>query len=333
MGEKVSVIVPIYNVEPYLKRCVDSLLAQTYSNCEILLVDDCSTDNCAGIAKEYAQAHPELCRFIQREKNGGLSAARNTGIDAAAGDWLAFVDSDDWVTEDYISVMYEVAKHDQPDIVVNNSCFFYYNEKSVRVVCFAPEINTSSSIEDKLVDLRFSAVCKLFRKGCFTQHSIRFPEDIRKCEDISTLIPLYTRVNKISVLHQPSYYYYQRSNSLSNAHKDMDFGFYPKTIQRMYDLSADGFEKQLEYIAISQLMYGMVMNMLRGGKEKSEICGHVDWFEAKYPTWRKNPYLSRLPKAKQIFISCAGRKQYAALKAMIWLWDKKQKITRKCITD
>lgn len=327
MSDKVSVIVPIYNVEPYLKRCVDSLLAQTYSNYEILLVDDCSTDNSGKIAKEYAQAHPELCRFIPREVKGGSSATRNTGMEAAQGEWLAFVDSDDWVTEDYISAMYEVVQRDQADIVVNSSYYVYYNEKSSHIVCSAPKINTSSALNDKLVELRFFAWSKLYRQSCFSDQNFRFPEDIWRCEDISTIIPLFTHVNKIAVFHQPSYFYFQRSNSLSNVNNNIDFGFYPKTIQRMFDLSASGFEKELEFRAISELMYGMIMIMIRSGCSKAEINKQVDWFDEKYPEWRSNPYLGRLPKAKQVFINCAGRKQYTALKAMIWLWDRKQIIT------
>lgn len=327
MDEKISIIVPIYNVEPYLQRCVDSLLAQTYSNYEILLVDDCSKDNSGVIAKKYAQAHPELCRFIQREKNGGSSAARNTGLEAAQGEWLAFIDSDDWVAEDYISAMYEVAQLDQAEIVVNNSYYVSYNEKKFQNVCIAPEINTHSSIKDKLVSLRFAPWCKLFRKNCFKQHQIFFPEDIWRCEDLSTVIPLFTRVNKIAILHHPSYYHFQRKNSLSTANNNIDLDFYPKTIQRMYFLSARGYEKELEFRAISELMYGMVMIMLRSGKGKRAVYDHVDWFNEKYPEWRNNPYLDRLPKAKQLFVSCAGRKQYAALKVMIYLWDCKQRIT------
>ena len=102
MQEKVSVIVPIYNVEKYLRRCVDSLVRQVHKNIEILLIDDCSTDESSVIAREYAAKYPQLCHYIQRDENGGLSAARNTGIEASTGKWLAFVDSDDWVTEDYV---------------------------------------------------------------------------------------------------------------------------------------------------------------------------------------------------------------------------------------
>ena len=106
MESKVSVIVPIYNVEKYLKECVDSILKQSYKNIEVLLIDDCGTDNSGEIAKNY-EKQDKRCIYIRREKNGGLSAARNTGIKNATGEYLAFIDSDDWVDKDFIRNMLE----------------------------------------------------------------------------------------------------------------------------------------------------------------------------------------------------------------------------------
>lgn len=323
MQDLVSVIVPIYNVEQYLKRCVDSLLAQTYQNIEILLVDDCSTDHCAQIAKEYSEKNPGICRFIQREKNGGLSAARNTGMDASKGEWTAFVDSDDWVTEDYIESLYVIAQNDNADIVVNNSYYVFYNKDNYHAVHSAPSISTSSDWKDKIVDQRFFAVAKLFRKSFLEEQGIRFPEDIWRCEDISTIIPLFTRTNKISVIHKPTYYYFQRSNSLSNQNKNIDVSFYPMTIQRMIDLSSGGFEKELEFRAISEILYGMIMVMIRANKTNDELNSQVRSFEKKFPGWRENPYLHRLPRAKQVFISAAGKRQFALLRLFIFAWDVK----------
>ena len=94
----ISVIVPIYKVEPYLHRCVDSILAQTYQNIEVILVDDGSPDSCPEICDEYA-AQDERIKVIHKA-NGGLSSARNAGLDAASGDWVSFIDSDDWIEPD-----------------------------------------------------------------------------------------------------------------------------------------------------------------------------------------------------------------------------------------
>ena len=99
----ISVIVPVYNVEPYLRRCVDSILRQTYRNLEILLVDDGTKDNCGAICDAYAR-QDERVKVIHKE-NGGLSSARNAGIDASTGEYLSFVDSDDWIEPDMIKAL------------------------------------------------------------------------------------------------------------------------------------------------------------------------------------------------------------------------------------
>lgn len=323
MQEKVSIIVPIYNVERYLKRCIDSLLGQIYRNIEILLVDDCSTDKSAVIAKEYAEKNPKVCRFVQRECNGGLAAARNSGIEASTGEWLAFVDSDDWVTKDFVSAMYQIGKEDNADIVMSSRYQYYPDTGKLIEVCPFGKLTTESDYKTKVALCFPSSTARLFRKSLFKKKNIRFPEDIWRGEDISTIVPILTMTNKISILHKPTYYYFQRRTSLSNQnYESVDVSFYPKTIERMIELSEDGFEKELEFRAITELMYGMVMIMLRSKKEKKEIDEQVDWFCNRFPEWWKNPYISKLPGGKQIFIYCANRGWYRILKMLIFAWDR-----------
>ena len=104
MNELISVIVPVYKVEPYLRRCIDSIISQTYHNLEIILVDDGSPDNCGAICDEYAEKDTRV-RVIHKS-NGGLSDARNAGLDIMTGDYVAFVDSDDWIDKQHLSSMY-----------------------------------------------------------------------------------------------------------------------------------------------------------------------------------------------------------------------------------
>ncbi len=324
MSEKVSIIVPIYNVERYLRRCLDSIAEQTYKNIEVLLVDDCSTDHSADIARVYTEKYPEYFHFIQREKNGGLSAARNSGIQRATGEWLTFIDSDDWVTKDYVEILYGTARRDMTDIVANDSRYLYYEKKGMRIDDSSGNITTDSSHGKKIAGIRFSATSRLIKKALLQQSRILFPEDIWRCEDISVMVPLYTMTDQISVIHTPTYYYFQRNNSLSNQNqRNVDLSFYPKTIRRMYELSKDGFEKELEFHAISELLYGMVMIILRSQRTKKEFCEHVNWFLKTYPDWKRNPYLSVLPIEKRIFIYFASKKNYGILKMLIGGWDLK----------
>lgn len=337
MKEKVSVIVTIYNTESYLERCVDSLLKQIYGNLEIVLVDDCSTDKSAVIAKSFAEKYPEICQFIPRKKNGGASASRNTGIIAATGEWLAFVDSDDWVAEEYISAMYDIAVKDKADIVMSSRYQYYPDTKMVVEVCPFGNLTTTSAHEKKVALCYPSATARLFKKSLFIKNNIFFPEDIWRSEEIAAIVPILTTTEKISILKKPMYYYFQRRMSLSGQnYRGIDVSFYPKAIFRMIELSKAGFEKELEFRAVSELMYGMVMIMIRAGKERKSIDAHIEWFRNKFPEWKKNPYLSELPGGKKIFIYFADKRCYIFLKIMIFMWDKifektlRNKILKKC---
>jgi len=107
-SEQISVIIPIYNVEQYLQKCVDSVLAQTYHNIEIILIDDGSTDHCGEICDEYAQTDDRI--VVIHKANAGLSAARNSGFDAATGKYITFLDGDDWLSADACTILLEYAE-------------------------------------------------------------------------------------------------------------------------------------------------------------------------------------------------------------------------------
>lgn len=327
--DKVSIVVPIYNVEKYLDRCVESLINQQYNNIEILLVDDCSTDGSADIAKRYADKHPEKCIFIQREKNGGLAAARNSALKQFTGEWVTFVDSDDWVDPEYIDVLYNTAVSENADIVMSQFNYSYPSGVLEKVSPFGAL--TSESSHKEIVAFSDSCSCtRLFRRELFTENGIDFPEDIWRSEDISTIIPLLTKTDKIALVPKAMYYYFQRSTSLSNQNfNGVDVSFFPKTIKRMIRLSNTGFERELEFRAVNELMYGMVMVMMRSGRKRDDFKKHTKWFNAEFPAWRSNPYLSQIAAAKRIFINCAAKNYYLLLKLLILAWDLKQKFQNK----
>lgn len=123
----ISVIIPVYNVEPYIKRCLDSVIGQTYGNLEIILIDDGSPDNCGKICDEYARTDKRIT--VVHKKNGGVGAARNTGIDRATGKWLTFVDPDDWLELDYYEKMMDMMEGKDVDVFSNGGYFAEYRQR------------------------------------------------------------------------------------------------------------------------------------------------------------------------------------------------------------
>lgn len=198
----ISVIVPVYKVEPYLRRCVDSILAQTYTDFELILVDDGSPDSCGAICDEYAGKDSRV-RVIHQE-NGGLSAARNIGIDVAKGEYLTFVDSDDWVHSEYLAYLYRAI---QDKNVLLSSCGFIRTNKKIEdaqtVFSCAVLGGLSWYKEDHINGVITWG--KLYHRSLF--QTIRFPVG-KIHEDEFTTYQLLYLANNISVVDVKLYYYF-----------------------------------------------------------------------------------------------------------------------------
>ena len=213
MGEKISVIVPVYNVEQYLERCVDSIINQTYTNLEIILVNDGSTDNSGKLCDELAK-RDERIRVIHKE-NGGLSDARNRGIDESESDLVGFIDSDDYIDSD----MYEVLLKNLNDTDADLSmCALYdvYNNTPEAQVTNKETWKLSSEQAIKMVMeakiLSVTAVNKLYRKSLFTD--LKF-EVGKIAEDAFIMIKLLDKCEKIVATNEKKYYYVHRENSIT----------------------------------------------------------------------------------------------------------------------
>ena len=211
MAEKISVIVPIYKVEKYIRRCIDSIINQTYKDLEIILVDDGSPDNCPKIIEEYAKLDSRI-KVIHKE-NGGLSSARNAGMKIATGDYLAFVDSDDTIDIKMYEVLYDVLKRNNADISVCDILRIHENDKGEVIYpevqqnpVRETEFERAEMIKQMLVNGNIGnfACTKLFKKELFG--GITFP-DGKVYEDVATIYKVVHKANKIVYVNKVLYYY------------------------------------------------------------------------------------------------------------------------------
>lgn len=217
MDKCVSVIVPVYKTEQYLKRCLDSLINQTYNNLEIILIDDGTPDNAGKICDEYALKDSRI--KVIHQKNSGQSVARNNAIEMATGDYYCFVDSDDYVAPDLIERLYQLIKEYNSDIaVVDYSCFTGNHvsgdnagQKETNVYTNTEMIKNIHTVKDELYVVMWG---KLFKKELF--EGIKFPEG-RICEDLFVLYQLYDKA-KVSVYSAEKLYYYFRGNATSSTY-------------------------------------------------------------------------------------------------------------------
>lgn len=229
----ISVIVPIYNVEKYLTKCLDSILASTYKDLEIILVDDGSTDNCSQICDEYLKKDRRI--KVIHQQNGGLSDARNKGIDIARGDYISFIDSDDYIDKDlYSNVMDTFNSNDNIDIVVFGRYVEYKNKTHIVV----PDVNHPITGKEALIDLAsfkgfdMAAWDKVYKRDIIAD--LRYPFG-KKNEDYYLTYKLLDNSKMVMFIQKPFYHYVQRQNSISR-NKKISFD------------AVDGSLEEVEYV-------------------------------------------------------------------------------------
>ena len=274
MNEMISVIVPVYNVEKYLSRCMESILKQTYTNMEIILINDGSTDCSGEICKYYGELDARI-RVINKE-NGGLSSARNTGLNSARGQYVAFVDSDDYISENFIEEMIHILRTENVDIVQCKMAMG--NEENYEF----PNGACSSIVYSNIEYLRNmysieafdGSPFKVYRKDVFK--NIRFPEG-RCCEDVATTYRLVYAAKRVALYPKQLYYYYQSSDSIMRGKYKLDKANKLLSFEERLDFFLNIGERRLyeralqQYIAVLLREYWLVKSSYHREKIAKEI--------------------------------------------------------------
>ena len=214
---KISVIVPVYNVEPWLERCIDSILTQSLVDFECICIDDGSSDASVQILTKYADADSRI-KIIRFPENSGVCAARNAGIDSATGDYIYFMDSDDWIDSDLLESMLAYAEKTAQNVVVNANYVEEYETDGKRA--FSSDFGFLSPdpgyYSPALVQWKFPPVlwARLYRRSFLEQEKIRFPYLLAGTEDIYFTGLAETLQEKSFIFRGPYYHYFQRSGSL-----------------------------------------------------------------------------------------------------------------------
>lgn len=230
--EKISIILPIYNVKKYLANCIESLQRQTHENIEIILVNDGSKDNSLEICKEYAEKDSRI--IVIDKPNEGVAITRNKGIEAATGDYIAFVDPDDWVEpEMYASLLTHIKKWDSPVCL----CNFYKDTKrrsQPKVFEFEDEVLVAGEIVDKLItdmigvsDLlpKYTMVMGsvwrgLYKRSFIEEHNLRFVPKLTIMEDLVFMVQVLLKCNKVAIDQKAWYHYVQHANSALHSYNN-----------------------------------------------------------------------------------------------------------------
>lgn len=273
-SKKISVIVPIYNMEQYLDRCVDSILAQTYTNIEVILVDDGSLDGSPKICDNYAKADSRV--KVVHKANGGLSSARNAGLDVASGDYIGFVDSDDYISADMYNLL--AKRLEESDCDIANAIYVRADENGNTFPSKVPhntdtEISAEQFVRELMLHTGDVSVCtKLFKAEIFNE--IRFSEG-KLNEDLLFMLEVFTKINKVAFAAHVGYYYFVRSGSTSSGYGKavIDMVGNSLTAKNLVYKSYPNLQKEAQRFAIFQHMaYLLIIPASESVKSNKIYC-------------------------------------------------------------
>ena len=259
-----SVVLPAYNAERTLARMVDSLLAQTLADFELLIVDDGSTDGTAALCDAYAARDSRVRVFHQ--PNGGVSAARQLGVDQARGEYSIHADADDWVEPTMLEEMYAKAKETDADVVIAD--FYSEDGEKTRYVKQQPtSLEASQVLRDLFQQLHGSCWNKLVRRVCYNNYHVRFPVGIDFAEDSLTWIELYTHPITTAYLPKAFYHYIYNDNSISHHFTREKYETRCRTLAVIDRLLPEEIKKPiLEGVELGIMMEGYQYGVLSGSE-------------------------------------------------------------------
>lgn len=292
----ISIVVPVYNVEEYLNKCIDSLIAQTFKNIEIILVEDCSTDKSKQICKDYESKYENI-KLIYHSKNMGLAQARNTGISVATGKYIAFVDSDDWVKPNMYELLYRKIENENLDIVVCGYEEAYDDEKYVTFK-FSQYKNIENNIDimKSFLGGKINAVAwnKLYKLSLFKNNNILYPEGKYYEDQYPTFLLLYNST-RVGFINEPLYYYKKRSSSITgNKFSNKNLDIIDQTNQiRKYLIENGEFENYKQYYQVRYInnVSSFVIDKLIKSNQESMRATIKMYKEFVKDDFNKNTYM------------------------------------------
>lgn len=303
---KVSLIIPVYNVRDYLRKCLDSVAAQTYQDLEVIIVNDGSTDDSPIILQEYAVKYDHFS--VYTIENRGLGGARNYGMEHASGDYVLFLDSDDYITPNCVEVLVAAAEKTGSDIVVANCCDV--REDGSVLLAYKNEYKNATTSLAQEPQILFNRVCawgKLYRRSLlegFAYVSRVWYEDMRLTHK------LYLQANQITYVDDSLFFYVQRAGSIMNngnflrnleivdAFEDL-LGYFRE--QGAYET----YRNELEYMVIDHIAVASISRVaMATGKGRGRVIKKMRAYLKTFEGLYRNPYVKNMPRNRKIVFWC-----------------------------
>lgn len=299
---KFSIITPMYNSFELMSKYFRSFIKQTYKNFEIIIVDDCSTDDSYSKLIDYAAKSKLDIKVAKSDENAGPGNARNIGMQLASGEWMTFIDSDDWVSEVFLEKINDVVRKEDTNCVIYDLNVQTAKNNSISRSVYGEHESGNMSVEECIPLVRNHVVGKVYKIDNCREKNIQFPKQ-RRCEDVAFVCRAIEACGSAFYLKEPLYFYFQRAESLSNNQNLAEEDMVKAYIILRKELG-EKYPKELCAKSIPDLLYGGVLMMSKSSKSNREIRQYIKDYEKVYPNWYKNDMVNKLGKAKKIYLMC-----------------------------
>lgn len=313
---KVSIIIPVYNVEKYIDKCLHCLVNQTLKNIEIIIVNDGSPDNSQIIIDKYVEKYPNKIKSFIKE-NGGQGSARNFGLTKATGEYIGYVDSDDYIELDMYEKLYNKAKTKNYDIVSCGNYNVSENDGNKKTD------NVLSIYNNKLENTMFGKIAvwnKIYKKEILLENNIEFKEKVWY-EDLAFTIKAILNSKSFALVNEPLYNYLIRQGSTmnnSNIKRNLEIlEAFDDILEYIKHKDNKKIFEKIEFLAVDHIYISAIVRIIRAEanqKNKKEIINKlIEYMNLHFPKYKNNKYIKTLPKNRKIIYNLINAKQYTLI--------------------
>lgn len=314
---KYSIITPMHNSFEYMQRYFSHFESQTYKDFELIIVDDCSTDDSYNLLLQYVKKSPLKIKYYRLDENMGPGVARNYALDMAEGEWVTFVDSDDWVKDSMLEEINNIAHEYAVECVVYDYCSSD-GENDIRVVRGLPAYDRGYITSRDMVSYGIAGHIKCLKLSLINEKRIRYPK-MKRAEDMVFWACVFEKNPEMKIYYTRDIFYYalQRKHSLSRAIYDCS------VMRPAYELLlseiGQSFRPELDILSIRMILYGEVLIMCQANKTRSEINEFIEWYEGHNPHWYNNLCINRFSVTKKFFLGLIRQRRFFLMRVFATL--------------
>lgn len=307
---KISVIIPCYNSEKYLSKCIDALRAQTYKDFDVIMIDDCSADGTWEVISELEKDGELTVKALKNRVNLGPSKTRSFGIRHSEAEYISFCDSDDRYDETFLQKMITAAEGNDADIVFCNTQKVLSNGKIIKGDLIG-DAEKEITVK-KALSFGFDSMCAMMIKREIVANT-PFP-DLRNGEDMAMIPLMIMKAQQFGVVKDCIYNYYCRQASLSLIADESAVSNLEASFDFIYENRCAEYEREIEFIGIKNVVYGALMNLFKFSFDTKRAKSILVDFEKRFPKWESNLYIKTLPIYKRLFLFFAMKRLFVFTK-------------------